>query len=222
MLYVLTFLEGVITFVSPCLLPLLPIFLSYFAGGTERDTRKAVLCALGFICGFTMIFITLGAFAGLMGGLLIRHQVVVNIVAGAIVVVFGLNYLGVLKIGFLNKPRPVRSGAGKVSGFFSAVLFGIVFSIGWTPCVGAFLGAALMKAAQQATALEGVLLLLCYSLGLGIPFFLSALLVDRLKAAFDWVKRHYRVINLVSGSFLIVIGILMMTGVMGRYLALFI
>ena len=97
-------------------------------------------------------------------------------------------------------------------GFFSALLFGIVFAIGWTPCVGAFLGSALMLAASQGHVLEGVLMLLCYSLGLGIPFFVRAILIDRLKGAFGFIKRHYNVINIISGSFLIVIGALMATG----------
>ena len=221
MQYVITFLEGIITFVQPCLLPMLPIYLSWFAGGeTERDTKKTLQCAIGFILGFTLIFVALGAFAGFLGGLLNRFGTIVNIVAGAIVVLFGLNYLGVLNIRILNRTRLGNSERIAVSGFFPAVLFGVVFSIGWTPCVGVFLGAALMKAAQQASALEGILMLLCFSLGLGIPFLLSAVLIDRLKAAFDWIKRHYNIINIVSGSFLVVIGVLMMIGMMSRFLAL--
>jgi len=200
---------------------MLPIYLSWFAGGeTERDTKKTLQCAIGFILGFTLIFVALGAFAGFLGGLLNRFGTIVNIVAGAIVVLFGLNYLGVLNIRILNRTRLGNSERIAVSGFFPAVLFGVVFSIGWTPCVGVFLGAALMKAAQQASALEGILMLLCFSLGLGIPFLLSAVLIDRLKAAFDWIKRHYNIINIVSGSFLVVIGILMMIGMMSRFLAL--
>src|SRR5699024_7491032 len=103
-------------------------------------------------------------------------------------------------------------------GFFSALLFGVVFAVGWTPCVGAFLGSALALASQQGHALAGMAMLLVYSLGLGVPFVLSAVLIDRLKTAFDWVKRHYSVINTVSGVFLIVVGVLMATGLMGRLL----
>jgi len=221
MQYLITFLEGIITFVQPCLLPMLPIYLSWFAGGeTERNTKKTLRNALGFILGFTIIFVALGAFAGLLGGLLRRYGTAVNIVAGAIVLLFGLNYLGVLNIRILNKTRLGSSETIPVSGFFPAVLFGIVFSIGWTPCVGVFLGAALMKAAHQASAFEGILMLLCFSMGLGVPFLLSAVLIDRLKTAFDWIKRHYKIINIVSGSFLVAIGILMMIGLMSRFLAL--
>ena len=105
-------------------------------------------------------------------------------------------------------------------GFFSALLFGMVFSIGWTPCVGAFLGSALMLASQQAHIVEGMLMLLAYSLGLGIPFVLSAVLIDYLKSVFNWIKKNYKIINIVSGSLLVAIGILMATGMLGRFLSL--
>jgi cytochrome c-type biogenesis protein len=216
--YFVSFLEGIITFISPCLLPLLPVYISYFTGASGNGTRYALRGALGFILGFTFVFVPLGAFAGLLGGLLNRYQTAVNIITGSIVVLFGLNYLGILKIGFLNKIY--ARGKGSVTGFFSAVLFGIIFSIGWTPCVGVFLGSALMLASQQGSALRGILALLCYSLGLGVPFLLSALLIDKLKTASDWIKKHYNVINNVSGIFLIVIGILMVTGMMGRFISI--
>ena len=105
-------------------------------------------------------------------------------------------------------------------GFFSAALFGIVFSVGWTPCVGAFLGSALMLAASRGHVLEGVLMLLLYSLGLGIPFFVSALIIDKLKGAFSFIKKHYKVINIVSGSLLVAVGVLMATGLFGKFLSL--
>ncbi|MBQ1281851.1 MAG: cytochrome c biogenesis protein CcdA [Oscillospiraceae bacterium] len=215
MQYVLLFLEGMITFISPCLLPMLPIYISYFAGGV-RDTRKTVTGAVGFVLGFTAVFVALGALAGTLGGLLSRYQTAVNIVSGLIVILFGLNFLGVLDLKIFNGGH----GGVRTPGFFPAVLFGIVFSIGWTPCVGAFLGAALMLASQQGQTLVGMGMLLAYSLGLGVPFLISAVLIDRLKGAFDFIKRNYRVINLVSGGFLILIGILMATGLMGRFLSL--
>ena len=217
MQHFVSFLEGIITFISPCLLPLLPVYVSYFAGGNS-EPKKAVWGASGFVLGFTAVFVTLGALAGLLGSFLNRYKMAVNIVTGAIVILFGLNYLGILKTGLLNITRSGRQG--KVTGFFSAVLFGIVFSVGWTPCVGAFLGSALMLASQQGSAVQGVLMLLCYSLGLGIPFVLSALLVERLKTTFNWIKKHYKAINTVSGLFLVVIGVLMTTGLMGRILSL--
>ena len=218
MQYVISFLEGIITFISPCLLPMLPIYISYFAGGGESSTVKTLKGALGFVVGFTGVFVVLGALAGTIGSLLAEYQVAVNIVSGLIVVIFGLNYLEVFKLQLFNGNHgSIRT---KNMGFFSALLFGVIFSIGWTPCVGAFLGSALMLASQQAHAAEGMLMLLTYSLGLGIPFVLSAVLIDYLKTAFHWIKKHYGIINTVSGILLVVVGILMATGTLGRFLAL--
>jgi cytochrome c-type biogenesis protein len=206
-----------ITFISPCLLPMLPIYVSYFAGDGERDTRRVIKNALGFILGFTVVFVTLGALAGTVGQLLKQYAVIVNIVTGLIVIFFGLNFLGVFKLNIFKGAK--FSGAKKL-GFFSSLLFGVVFSIGWTPCVGAFLGSALMIAANQGHVVEGMLMLLVYSLGLGIPFFISALLIDRLKGAFSFIKKHYNVINIVSGVLLVVVGLLMATGLFSKLLSM--
>lgn len=218
MQYLISFLEGVITFVSPCLLPMLPIYISYFAGGGEHTPRKTLTGALGFVAGFTVVFVAMGALAGTVGSFLQHYQTAVNLVSGIIVIFFGLNFLGVIKLTlFKGSNHAVRADN---MNFFSAFLFGIIFSVGWTPCVGAFLGSALALASQQGHVLQGMLLLFVYSLGLGVPFVLSAVLIDRLKTAFDWIKRHYGVINTVSGLFLIVVGILMATGLLGRFLSL--
>ncbi|MDR2903185.1 MAG: cytochrome c biogenesis protein CcdA [Clostridiales bacterium] len=213
----LLFLDGVITFISPCLLPMLPIYISYFAGGSGRS--NALKNALGFVLGFTVVFVSLGAFAGLIGGFLRTYSTAVNMLSGLIVILFGLNYLGVWRIGFLNRTVSHEVNVRNL-GFFSSVLFGVVFSVGWTPCVSAFLGQALLLAAQKGTAGEGILLLLAYSLGLGVPFVASAVLINRLKFAFDFMKRHYLVINRLSGGLLVLVGILMMTGTMGYFLSL--
>lgn len=218
MQYFISFLEGIITFISPCLLPMLPIYVSYFAGGGERSTRKTLTNALGFILGFTVVFVAMGALAGTVGSFLKSHQTAVNIIMGLIVVFFGLNFLGVFHINLFQGSRHLQKTEDM--GFFSAMLFGFIFSLGWTPCVGAFLGSALALASQQGHVLMGMSLLLVYSLGLGVPFLLSALLIDKLKSTFDWVKRHYKIINAVSGGFLILVGVLMATGTLGRLLAL--
>ena len=218
MQYVISFLEGIITFISPCLLPMLPIYISYFAGGGERSTKKTLTGAIGFVVGFTVVFILMGALAGTVGSFLKEHQTAVNIISGIVVIFFGLNFLGVFKLNlFRGSDRSVDTSN---MGFFSAMLFGMIFSLGWTPCVGAFLGSALMLASQQGSVLVGTLMLLAYSLGLGVPFILSAVLIDKLKSAFDWIKRNYKVINIVSGSLLILIGILMAAGTLGRLLSL--
>ncbi len=218
MAYLISFLEGIITFLSPCLLPMLPIYLSYFAGGGIRSTGKTLRNALGFILGFTVVFMAMGALAGTVGSFLKSHQTAVNIVSGLIVIAFGLSFLGVFRLSFFKGSR-FRVQAEQM-GFFSALVFGVVFSLGWTPCVGAFLGSALALASQQGHVLTGMGMLLAYSLGLGVPFLLSALLIDKLKSAFDWVKAHYQIINTVSGGLLILIGVLMATGTLGRLLAL--
>lgn len=212
MQYLISFFEGILTFISPCLLPMLPVYLSYFAGG-EQNSKKTLRNAIGFILGFTLLFTAMGALAGTLGSFLSKYQTAVNIVSGLIVVFFGLNFMGIIKLNLFKGSARMRTGE---LGFFSSVLFGIVFSVGWTPCVGAFLGSALMLASQQGHVLEGTLMLLTYSLGLGIPFFLSAVLLDQMKGAFNFIKRHYDVINRICGGLLILIGILMATGLLGE------
>ena len=214
MAYFISFLEGIITFISPCLLPMLPIYITYFAGGGVRNTRRTLMGALGFVLGFTLVFVAMGALAGTVGSFLTRHQQAVNTVSGIIVIILGLSFLGLFRI-------PLFQGRLKLpqqTGFFASLLFGIVFSVGWTPCVGAFLGSALMLASQQGSILVGVGMLLCYSLGLGIPFVISAILIDYLKSAFDLIKRNYRIVNIISGCLLIAMGLAMATGVLGSLL----
>ncbi len=213
MQYIISLLEGIITFISPCLLPMLPIYISYFAGGGERSSAKTIANSVGFVLGFTLIFTLMGALAGSLGSFLSEYQTAVNIISGLIVIFFGLCYIGVFKFSIFKGSR--FSGYTDNLGFISSIIFGVVFSIGWTPCVGAFLGSALMLASQQGHVLTGILMLLCYSLGLGIPFIISALLIDKLKSAFSFIKKNYKVINTVCGCLLIVVGILMATGTIG-------
>ena len=214
MQYLISFFEGILTFISPCLLPMLPVYISFFAGG-EQNSKKTLRNALGFILGFTLLFTAMGALAGTLGSFLRKYQTAVNIVSGLIVVFFGLNFMGIIKLNLFQGSARLQSGE---LGFGSSVLFGIVFSVGWTPCVGAFLGSALMLASQQGHVLEGTLMLLTYSLGLGIPFFLSAILLDQLKGAFNFIKRHYALVNRICGGLLVLIGILMATGVLNTVL----
>ena len=218
MQYLISFLEGIVTFISPCLLPMLPVYVTYFAGGGQRTARRTLGCAAGFVLGFTVLFVAMGALAGTVGSFLTRWQTAVNIVCGLVVVVFGLDFLGVLRLDlFRGQRRAAQTGD---LNFFSSFLLIDIRIVGWTPCVGAFLGSALMLASQQGHAVEGMLMLLCYSLGLGVPFLFSAVLIDRLKTTFDWIKRHYGVINRVCGCLLVVIGLLMATGLLGRLLTL--
>lgn len=213
--YIIAFLEGIITFISPCLLPMLPLYIVYFTGSSGKNSKKSTIVnALGFVFGFTLVFVALGALAASLGSFLKQHQTAFNIATGAIVIIFGLNFMGILKLSFLNKSHKVEKDIAP-QGFFSAMLFGTIFAIGWTPCVGAFLGSALLLASQQGSALKGLFMLLAYSLGLGIPFIVSAVLIDRLKTTFDFIKRNYEIINKVCGIILIIVGLFMMSGYMG-------
>ena len=218
MQYFIAFLEGIITFISPCLLPMLPIYISYFAGKDHKNTKKTLIGAIGFVLGFTVIFIALGALAGTFGSFLTAHQKAVNLICGLIVIFLGLNFLGIFKLELFKGSK--MSYKMDNQNFLTLFIFGMVFSIGWTPCVGAFLGSALMMASTEGKIISGMLMLLFYSLGLGIPFILSALLIQKLKAAFDFIKKNYRIINLISGGFLILVGIFMATGTLGRLLSL--
>lgn len=214
--FLITFLEGVISFISPCMLPMLPIYVSYFAGGADKK-RQVFARALSFIVGFTLVFSMLGLFAGTLGGFLAKYQSAVNIVSGIIVIIFGLSYLEVIHLPFFKGMSKKQSANTIISAF----LFGVIYSVSLTPCIGAFLGSALMQAAQAGTALRGTLLLVTYSLGMGLPFLISAVLLSELAGAFNFIKKHYKVINTVCGIFLIVVGIMMALGMMNKLLALF-
>ncbi len=216
MQFLITFLEGIISFISPCMLPMLPVYLSYFAGNADKKQHTLSRAAV-FVAGFSVVFCLLGLFAGTIGAFLSAYKTIVNIVCGIIVIVFGLSYLNVIRIPFFQ-------GIQKrihVDSLFSAFLFGMIYSVSLTPCVGAFLGSALMLASASGTAVQGVLLLLTYSLGLGVPFLFSAVLIEQLGSAFTFIKKHYNIINLISGIFLIVTGICIAFGWMDRLMAVF-
>ena len=212
-----TLIEGLIAFISPCVLPMIPVYVLYFAGASEgRQGRKTLGRALSFVLGFTALFVLLGVFAGSLGGLLIRYQSEVNLICGMIMILFGLHYAGVLHITFLDKT--LKPGVQvQPKGYASCALLGAVFAAGWTPCTGPLLGSAMMLAASKGGALAGAVLLGCYSLGMGIPFVLCALLIDRAKGAFAAIKRHYTAINRICGVFLVIVGLMMMTGLYSRF-----
>lgn len=216
MQYIITFLEGIISFISPCMLPLLPLYISYFAGKADKK-QHVFLRAGSFVLGFTIVFTSLGMFAGTLSTFLSRYQQIINVVCGSIVILFGLSYLEIIRLPFF---KGMQTGKD-ISSVFSAFLFGMIYSVSLTPCVGAFLGSALMLASTSGGALKGALLLLSYSLGLGIPFLISAVLIDRLNSVFSFIKKHYNIVNLVSGIFLIAIGIAMIFGFMNKVMALF-
>ena len=218
MQYLVVFLEGIITFLSPCLLPMIPVYITFFVGGGERSVGKTLKNASGFVLGFSLVFVLLGIFASAVGTLLRQYHTALDLITGGVVVFLGLNYLGVFRLNLFS------GGVGKADTadmtFFKAVLFGVVFAVGWTPCVGTFLGSALMMAGSQGSVGKGTLMLVLYSLGLGIPFLLSAVLIDQLKSVFRWVKNNYELFNRIAGILLILVGIAMMTGWMGRLIGI--
>ncbi len=297
--FLLTFLEGLASFVSPCMLPMIPLYLSYFAGDeddeeesaeivtdgevtedktevatdekvtedksevvtdgevteekteivtdgevTEEKTEVAtdgevtedkteivadeesakdkkkenkkkyrvLVRSLFFVLGFTLMFVVFGGLVGLVSGYINKYKTVINIVAGVIVIIFGLSYIGLFGLPFFKGLKK----SYKINSVWSAFLFGMVFAVGVGPCTGAFLGSALALASTSGTALKGIILLLFYSMGIGIPFIITALLTDKTKKLFGFIKRHFKVVKIVSGSLLIVMGILLATGVMDK------
>ena len=162
------------------------------------------------------MFITMGALAGTIGGILRTYQNVVHVICGVVVILFGLQILGIVKWNLFHGSQ--KNVDTSNLGFCSSVVFGIIFSIGWTPCVGVFLGSSLIMASQQGTMMKGIGMLLFYSMGLGIPFLMSAVLIDKLKNTFNWIKKNYKIINGFSGGLLILVGLMMMTGTLGRLL----
>ncbi len=205
--YIITFLVGIISFISPCMLPMLPIYISYFAGDNAKKS-KTFISSVSFVAGFTVVFCALGMFAGSLGFVLGKFHEAVEMISGIIVIILGLNFLGIIKIRLFKGIHASHN----VKGIFSAFVFGIVYSVSHLPCVGAFLGTSLMTASASGSVGKGILLLLSYSLGMGIPFLISALVVEKLKTAFSAIERNYKTINLICGIFLVVLGICMATG----------
>lgn len=203
--YLITFIEGFASFISPCVLPVIPIYISYFAG--EKDSfKKSIINALGFVLGFSLIFILLGVFASTFGAFIHKYSDYMNIIFGIFLVLIGLNYVGVIFIKFLNKSGGVSKLKSELN-FIKATLFGIIFSLSWTPCVGAFLSSALILASNFSSLFKGALLLFLYSLGLAIPFIITTLFLEKLKNTFEFIKKHYNIINKVCGSLLIIFGL---------------
>ena len=214
MQYIITFIEGVASFVSPCVLPVIPIYISYFATD-NKSSKKALINALGFVSGFSIIFILLGVFAGTFGKFIHEYVDYFNILFGIFLIVIGLNYMGFLFIKLFNKTNG-KSLEKKNLNFITSCFFGMIFSLTWTPCVGAFLSSALILASTTGSVLKGAILLLLYSLGLAIPFIVTTIFLEKMKKTFDFIKKHYNIINKISGSILLIFGIYkLVIGIMG-------
>lgn len=244
----LVFLEGLLAFISPCILPMLPVYLIYLSGkstesaatapdiplnpasspsggeSSERSakpgTRRLFFNTLFFVLGFTLVFLLLGATSTAIGQVLSSHRDILEKVSGAVIILLGIHMTGLIRIPFLNREHRF-SFSGRTGGLLSSFLLGIAFSIGWSPCLGPFLGSALLLSSQSATLWEGISLLFVFSLGISVPFLLTSLLFEELTSVFSWFKKHMQVIKIISGSLLILLGLLMLFGWFGYYSRLF-
>jgi cytochrome c-type biogenesis protein len=217
LLPVLALVAGLLSCTSPCTLPLVPGYLSYMSGVSSARGRS-LGAALLFVAGFSIVFTALGAAASGLGGLLLEHRAVIEKVAGAAIVVLGLFVLGLIRPApLLREERPllalVRPGPG------GALLLGMAFAFGWTPCIGPVLAAILLLAGDQGTVASGAGLLLLYSIGMGIPFVLAALLLDRFRVIGRWLQGHGAALNAVGGLLLVAMGALVFAGRLNQVLA---
>jgi cytochrome c-type biogenesis protein len=214
------FVFGLLSFVSPCVLPIVPGYLSYISGvsfdemkdETNRGSvrKRILLNSLFFVGGFSLVFILLGASATFMGQFLKDNLNLIGKIAGVIIVIFGLHMIGVFKIPFLNYEKRFHSG-GKTLGLFGAFVVGLAFAFGWTPCIGPILAAILTIASQKETVGEGILLLTAYSAGLGVPFILTGLSLTVFFSFFNKLKKHLHKVEIVGGLLLVAVGLLIMT-----------
>jgi len=213
--WVVAFGAGLVSFFSPCVAPLVPGYISFISGVSVQDladcrpmqSRRVLGSTLLFVAGFSFVFVLLGASAALFGGLLDEYRRPLGRIAGGVMIVMGLLVIGVLQAPVLLRERRFHPG-GRRLGVAAPVLLGTAFAIGWTPCIGPVLASILFYAGTAETVGHGALLLLLYSLGLGVPFVLTGLGFSRMFGVFGWVRRHYQAINVASGSLLVVVGAL--------------
>jgi len=213
------FLAGAVSFLSPCVLPLVPSYLSLMSGvgaselavATKVDQRRLLRSTLLFVAGYSLVFTALGALASAVGSFLFEHQIGLRRVSGAVIIVMGLAIAGLVRPAFFDQERRFHVSS-RALGSYAPPVMGAAFAFGWSPCIGPVLGTILTLAGASASLGRGVLLLLAYSAGLAVPFIASGLAFGRLIGAFSWVKRHFAVINLVSGLLLATFGLLLLTG----------
>lgn len=218
--YIVAFTAGVLTYLSPCLLPMIPAFIAYITGVSFDDfkdaskgreiRRKTVIHALLFILGFSLIFVLLGLTATIVGKSLFRYQGVIRIAGGILIMLFGLQLAGILKLDFLIKERKINIAARSAS-YLGSFLIGVTFAAAWTPCAGPILGSILVLAGSKANTATGAKLLVTYSAGIAVPFFVTALLVNSFLEHLNKLKKILNSINIIGGVFLIIVGFLMAT-----------
>ena len=206
--YLLTFLEGIASFISPCILPLVPIYISYFIGvdETKSKTKNALINSLSFVLGSSLIFILMAVLASSIGILVSENIFIIKVVFGFLLVLLGLDYIGIIKIKMPYISSNIKYNLNNLN-VFKSFIFGILFSISHTPCTGVFLAGALALIAKEQNLVKGIVLMSIYSIGLGIPFIISALLIEKMKTIFNFIKKHYSIIKIISGIILIISGI---------------
>ena len=217
------FLAGLLSFVSPCVPPLVPPYLAWLAGVSFEELkddsagvaqkRRIVLAAVAFVLGFTTVFVGLGATASVVGKTIAQYFDTLSIIAGIIIIIMGLHFLGVFRIGLLYREARVQVNRKPV-GLLGAYVIGLAFAFGWTPCVGPVLAAILFVAGSEGTAARGAMLLATYSLGIGIPFILAALFASRFLAWAARFRRHMHKVEMAMGALLVITGVLFITGQM--------
>jgi cytochrome c-type biogenesis protein len=215
------FAFGFLSFISPCVLPIVPGYISFISGVSlneiettgdkSKARRKIIFNTLFFILGFSLIFILLGATATAVGQFLFDNLPILSQIAGVIIIIFGLHMAGVFKIKFLQYEKRIHTQT-KPLGFLGSFVVGLAFAFGWTPCIGPILGAILGIAAQKETVWQGIVLLTSYSAGLGIPFLITGISISAFYNFFNKIKRYFKTIEIIGGVMLIVVGILMITG----------
>ena len=217
--WAIAFLAGIISFLSPCVLPLIPGYVSMVSrmsfeeltgGAAQGKTTKILVPSLLFVLGFSCVFVSLGAGASFLGTFLHQNKVLLLRISGVIIIIFGLFTMDLLKVPFLYRERRLNIGGGNM-GNVGIFLLGIAFGFGWTPCVGPILASILLYASTAEGAGKGALLLFVYSIGLGLPFIITGLALSKALTAFGWIKKHYNVYKIVVGGTLVAVGLLMVT-----------
>ena len=203
--YVFTLLEGIASFISPCILPMIPIYVSYFSGEDSKK-NKSFINSIAFVLGFSFVFILLAILTNRLGVFLTEYLKYIKIAFGVLIIFLGLNYMDIFKLKIFERFKKFQPDVNNLN-FAKSFVFGILFSVSITPCVGTFLSSALLLIASENSLVKGLVLIVLYCLGLGIPFILSAILIDKLKNAFDVIKRNFNKVKIVSGIILIIMGL---------------
>ncbi len=212
----IAFLAGVLSFLSPCVLPIVPPYLAFMAGSTIDEVsagrdRKVIGMALFFVMGLSTVFLFLGFAASAFGQVFLRYQAEMGMVAGAVIIIFGLHFIGLFRIPFLY--REARFDAGDQSGsMFGAYILGLAFAFGWTPCIGPVLGGILSLAAQEGSIQRGVVMMGFYAIGLGVPFLLAAIFMRHFMGAMVKMRKHMGLVEKIMGVLLLIVGVMLLTG----------